>query len=63
MPEIIDPVFAKTSPKYSFCMTDNERFRLVFAKTGSINSGTGILNLSILDLLITVKSLPYMSVN
>jgi hypothetical protein len=41
VPEIIDPVFAKTSPKRSFCMTENERFGLVFAKTGSINSGTG----------------------
>jgi hypothetical protein len=40
VPEIIDPVFAKTSPKCSFCMTENERFGLVFAKTGSINSGT-----------------------
>ncbi len=42
VPKIIDPVFAKTSPKRSFCMTENERFGLVFVKTGSINSGTGI---------------------
>ncbi len=42
MPEIIDLVFAKISPKCSFCMTENERFGLVFAKTGSINSGTGL---------------------
>ncbi len=41
VPEIIDPVFAKTSPKRSFCVTENERFGLVFVKTGSINSGTG----------------------
>ncbi len=41
VPEIIDPVFAKTSPKRSFCMTENERVGLVFVKTGSINSGTG----------------------
>ncbi len=41
VPEIIDPVFAKTSPKRSVCMTENERFGLVFVKTGSINSGTG----------------------
>ncbi len=40
VPEIIDPVFAKTSRKRSFCMTENERFGLVFRKTGSINSGT-----------------------
>ncbi len=43
VPEIIDLVFAKTSPKRSFCMTENERFGLVFVKTGSISSGTGPL--------------------
>jgi hypothetical protein len=48
VPEIIDPVFAKTSPKRSFCITENERFRLVFVKTGSINSGTGDLSLKFL---------------
>jgi hypothetical protein len=42
VPEIIDPVFTKTSPKRSFNMTENERFGLVFTKTGSVNSGTGI---------------------
>ncbi len=41
MPEIIDPVFAKTSPKRSFSVIENERFGVVFAKTGAINSGTG----------------------
>jgi hypothetical protein len=40
MPEIIDTVIAKTSPKRSFSMTEYERFGLVFAKTVSINSGT-----------------------
>ncbi len=40
VPEIIDPVLAKTSPKRSFCMNENESFGLVFVKTGSINSGT-----------------------
>jgi hypothetical protein len=40
VPEFIDPVFAKTSPKRAFSMTENERFGLVFLKTGSINSGT-----------------------
>ena len=45
VPEIIYPVFTKTSPKRSFCMTENERFELVFAKTGSINSGTGRFNI------------------
>ncbi len=39
--EIKDLVFAKTSPKRSFSMTENERFGLVFGNTGSINSGTG----------------------
>jgi hypothetical protein len=38
---IYDPVFAKTSPRRSFSVIENERFGLVFAKTGSINSGTG----------------------
>ncbi len=33
VPEIIDPVFAKTSPKRSFSMTEYERFWLVFTKT------------------------------
>ncbi len=36
VPEFIDPVFVKTSPKHSFSMTENERFGLVFAKTGSV---------------------------
>ncbi len=44
MPEFIDPVFAKTSPKRSFSITENERFGLVFVNTGSINSGTDIAN-------------------
>jgi hypothetical protein len=33
VPEIIDPVFAKTRSKRSFSMTEYERFGLVFAKT------------------------------
>ncbi len=40
MPEIIDPVFAKTSQNARFLLGENERFGLVFVKTGSINSGT-----------------------
>jgi hypothetical protein len=42
-PKFIGPEFAKTSPKRSFyfSMTEKERFGPVFAKTGSINSGTG----------------------
>ncbi len=40
VPEIIDPVFAKTSQNARFLLSENERFGLVFMKTGSINSGT-----------------------
>ncbi len=43
MPKIIDPVFAKTSQNARFLLSENERFGLVFVKTGSINSDTGIL--------------------
>ncbi len=43
MPEFIDPVFVKTSPKRSFSVIKNERFGLVFVKTGSIISGTELL--------------------
>jgi hypothetical protein len=39
--EFIDPAFAETSPNRSFSLTENERFGLVFSKTGSKNSGTG----------------------
>jgi hypothetical protein len=42
VPEIIDPVFAKTSQNARFLLSENERFGLVFVKTGSINSGMGI---------------------
>ncbi len=42
VPEFIDPVFTKTSPKRSFSVIQNERFGLVFAKTGSIILGIGI---------------------
>jgi hypothetical protein len=44
VPEIIDPVFAKPSQNARFLLSENERFGLVFVKTGSINSGTGSLN-------------------
>jgi hypothetical protein len=43
MPEIIDPVFAKTSQNARFLLSKNERFGLVFVKTGSINSGINLL--------------------
>ncbi len=41
VPEFIDPVFTKTSPKLSFSLNRKRAFWLVFAKTGSIISGTG----------------------
>ncbi len=44
VPEFMDPVFAKTSPKRLFSMTENECFELVFAKTGSVNLGTGFFS-------------------
>jgi hypothetical protein len=43
VPEIIDPVFAKTSQYARFLLSENKRFGLVFVKTWSINSGTGLL--------------------
>jgi hypothetical protein len=46
VPEIIDPVFAKTSQNDRFLLSENERFGLVFVKTGSINSGTVVRCLS-----------------
>ncbi len=46
MPEIIEPVLAKTSQNARFLLSENERFGLVFVKTGSINSGTGLLKRS-----------------
>jgi hypothetical protein len=45
VPEIIDPVFAKTSQNARFLLSENERFGLAFVKTGSINSGTGMINI------------------
>ncbi len=41
VPEFIDPVFTKTRPKRSFSVIQNEGCGLIFAKTGSIISGTG----------------------
>ncbi len=45
VPEIIDPVFTKTSQNVRFLLSENERFRLVLVKTGSTNSGTGLYKL------------------
>ncbi len=41
MPEFIDPVFAKTSPKHLFSMIGNMRVGLAFAKTRSIIRAQG----------------------
>ena len=38
VPEFIDPVFTKTSPKRSFSLNRKRAYWLVFAKTGSIGS-------------------------
>ncbi len=35
------PCFRENQPKRCFLLSENERFGLVFVKTGSINSGTG----------------------
>jgi hypothetical protein len=53
VPEFIDPVFTKTRPKRSFSVIQNERFGLVFAKTGSIISGTVVLKLHGLAISLT----------
>jgi hypothetical protein len=43
VPEIIDPVFSKTSPKRSFSMTEHTRFGLVFTKTRVYKFGHWLL--------------------
>ncbi len=43
VPEIIDTVFAKTSPIRSFSMTEYERFGLVFTKTRVSAYGHGMV--------------------
>ncbi len=54
MPEFIDSVFAQTSPKRSFSMMENERFGLVFANHGSINSSKRLLKILIIPSQIPV---------
>jgi hypothetical protein len=49
VPEIIDPVFAKTSQNARFLLSENERFGLVFVKTGSINSGTELVEIPLAE--------------
>ncbi len=46
-PNLQTRVFVKTSPKHSYSVIENERFGLVFAKTGSINSGIGHLTMAL----------------
>jgi len=48
VPEFIDPVFTKTSPKRSLSLNRKRAFWLVFAKTGSIISGTVQLIVSLI---------------
>jgi hypothetical protein len=45
VPGIIDRVFVKSSQNARFLLSENERFGLVFVKTGSINSRTGGLGI------------------
>ncbi len=56
MPEFIDPVFAKTSPKRSILMTENEHFGLVFVKTRSTDLGTGLLKMFINSVFLDVPA-------
>jgi hypothetical protein len=58
MPEFIDQV-AKTSPDRLFSLTENERFGLVFAKNGSINSGTFLLKTLLLFSPIRLQCCKY----
>ena len=52
VPEFIDPVFVKTSPKRLFSITENDRFGLVFVKTRS-KYGDG--HSTLLNALLTVS--------
>jgi hypothetical protein len=63
VPEFIDPVFTKTSPKRSFSLNRKRAFWLVFAKTGSIISGTGHKNRVLNSLKETVDYLKTVQLN
>jgi hypothetical protein len=52
VPEILDPVFAKTSPKRSFSMTEYERFGLVFTKTRVYKFGHWAASVSVLQTML-----------
>ncbi len=60
VPEFIDPVFTKTSPKRSFSLNRKRAFWLVFAKTGSIISGTGIEQESSVESITNIYRSPYL---
>ncbi len=49
VPEIIDAVFAKTSPKRWFSMTEYERFGLVFTQTRVYEFGHWIVMQEIVE--------------
>ncbi len=65
MPKIIDPVFAKTSPKRSFSVTEYERVGLVFTKTRVYKFGHWKDRQSLLKQLFqaapTLSSIPFLS--
>ncbi len=48
----VDPVFAKTSPKRSFSMTEYERFGLVFTKTRVYKFGHWTLSLLVCQWIV-----------
>jgi hypothetical protein len=59
VPEIMDTVFAKTSPKRSFSMTEYERFWLVFTKTRVYKFGhwgTSYMRLGCPSKLVSIRN-------
>ncbi len=62
VPEFIDPIFVKTSRKRSFSVIQNERFGLVFVKTGSIISGTVRYLLRTISVFTRMSAAPRMCV-
>ncbi len=70
VPEIIDPVFAKTSQNARFLLSENERFGLVFAKTRVYKFGhNGCYSVTIFSVLpgkqepVSVHRLPGVNVD
>ncbi len=53
VPEIIDPVFAKTSQNARFLLSEYERFGLVFTKTGVYKFGQRSVSISLCTLAFT----------